>query len=75
MVLPLRGKLFTGGRRAATEAFELIDKAFDSVVGEDGYCHLAELGNALLKLDPAFDPRTFGKSKLGDLLEGIPREV
>ena len=61
-----------GGRRAATEAFELIDKAFDSVVGEDGYCHLAELGNALLKLDPAFDPRTFGKSKLGDLLEAIP---
>jgi hypothetical protein len=62
----------TGGRRAPTEAFELIDKAFDSVVGEDGYCHLAELGNALLKLDPAFDPRTFGKSKLGDLLEAIP---
>jgi NYN domain/OST-HTH/LOTUS domain len=60
------------GRRVATEAFELIDKAFDSVVGEDGYCHLAELGNALLKLDPAFDPRTFGKSKLGDLLEAIP---
>jgi len=62
----------SGDRRAATEAFELIDKAFDSVVGEDGYCHLAELGNALLKLDPAFDPRTFGKSKLGDLLESIP---
>lgn len=62
----------TGDRRAATEAFELVDKAFDSVVGEDGYCHLAELGNALLKLDPAFDPRTFGKSKLGDLLEAIP---
>ncbi|HZY70858.1 MAG TPA: NYN domain-containing protein [Thermoplasmata archaeon] len=62
----------SGTRRAATEAFELIDKAFDSVAGEDGYCHLAELGNALLKLDPAFDPRTFGKSKLGDLLEAIP---
>jgi len=61
-----------GDTRGATEAFELIDKAFDSVVGEDGYCHLAELGNALLKLDPAFDPRTFGKSKLGDLLEAIP---
>ena len=61
-----------GDRRGATEAFELIDKAFDSVVGEDGSCHLAELGNALLKLDPAFDPRTFGKSKLGDLLEAIP---
>ncbi|MCI4320219.1 MAG: NYN domain-containing protein [Thermoplasmata archaeon] len=61
-----------GGRRAATETLDLVDKAFDSVVGEDGYCHLAELGKALLKLDPAFDPRTFGKSKLGDLLEAIP---
>ncbi len=59
-------------RRPATEAFELIDRAFNSVVGEDGSCHLAELGNALLKLDPAFDPRTYGKSKLGDLLEAIP---
>lgn len=59
-------------RRPVTEAFELVDKAFDSVVGDDGSCHLAELGNALLKLDPAFDPRTFGKSKLGDLLESIP---
>ncbi len=61
-----------GERKAATEAFGIIDKAFDSVVGEDGYCHLAELGNALLKLDPAFDPRSFGKSKLGDLLEALP---
>jgi uncharacterized LabA/DUF88 family protein len=59
-------------RRPVTEAFELVDKAFESVVGDDGSCHLAELGNALLKLDPAFDPRTFGKSKLGDLLESIP---
>lgn len=59
-------------RKPVTEAFALIDKAFDSVVAEDGSCHLAELGNALLKLDPAFDPRTFGKGKLGDLLEAIP---
>lgn len=62
----------TRERRPVSEAFELIDKAFESVVGEDGSCHLAELGNALLKLDPAFDPRTYGKSKLGDLLDAIP---
>jgi hypothetical protein len=42
------------------------------VVGEDGFAHLAELGNALQRLDPAFDPRTYGKSKLGDLLELLP---
>lgn len=58
--------------RSLSEAFEIVDKAFDSVVGEDGFAHLAEVGNALLKLDPAFDPRTYGKSKLGDLLEALP---
>jgi uncharacterized LabA/DUF88 family protein len=61
-----------GDRRPVTEAFDLIDRAFDSVVREDGSAHLAELGNALLKLDPAFDSRTYGRSKLGDLLESIP---
>ncbi len=62
----------TKERRPVSEAFELIDKAFDSVVGDDGSCDLGGLGNALLKLDPAFDSRTFGKAKLGDLLETIP---
>ncbi|MCI4370473.1 MAG: NYN domain-containing protein [Thermoplasmata archaeon] len=59
-------------KRDPTDAVVLIEKAFDSVVGEDGFAHLAELGNALQRLDPAFDPRTYGKSKLGDLLELLP---
>lgn len=59
-------------RKPAAEAFELIDRAFDAVAGEDGYAQLGELGNALLKLDPAFDSRTYGKGKLGDLLEVPP---
>lgn len=59
-------------RRPVADAFALVDRAFDSVVGEDGSCHLAELGNALLRLDPAFDSRTYGKTKLGDLLDAIP---
>jgi hypothetical protein len=62
----------TPTRRPVEEAFALIDRAFDSVVGEDGSSHLGQLGTALLKLDPAFDPRTYGKSKLGDLLEALP---
>ena len=59
-------------RAPLAEAFELVDKAFNSVAGEDGSTNLAELGNALLKLNPSFDPRTYGKGKLGDLLEAIP---
>lgn len=59
-------------RRPVADAYEIIEKAFDSVVEEDGSATLSELGNALLKLDPSFDSRSFGKSKLGDLLESIP---
>jgi len=59
-------------RAPIAEAFEPVDKAFDSVVREDGSANLAELGNALLKLNPAFDSRTYGMNKLGDLLEAIP---
>lgn len=59
-------------RPPIAEAFVLVDKAFDSVVREDGTTNLSELGSALLKLDPAFDSRTYGKVKLGDLLEADP---
>ncbi len=59
-------------KRSPSEAFDLIERAFDAVVGEDGSCHLAELGNSIQKLDPSFDPRSYGTSKLGDLLEAIP---
>ncbi|MCI4368835.1 MAG: NYN domain-containing protein [Thermoplasmata archaeon] len=59
-------------RKSPAEAFDLVQKAFDAVVGEDGFASLASVGNALLKLDPAFDSRSYGKSKLGDLLEAIP---
>jgi hypothetical protein len=66
------GSQLPPGRRPPLEAFEIVNKAFESVVGDDGTANLGELGNALLKLDPAFDSRTYGKSKLGDLLEAIP---
>lgn len=62
----------TPERRPPHEAADLIEKAFDAVAGEDGSSYLAELGNALLQIDPAFDPRTYGRSKLSDLLEALP---
>ena len=61
-------------KRPATEAIPILLKAFDAVVDEDGHVQLASLGNALLKLDPAFDPRTFGRSKLMLLLDAMPEE-
>ena len=59
-------------RRAPDEAVPLLDEAFDQIVRDDGVGVLAELGNALLKLDPSFDSRTYGRAKLADLLKALP---
>ncbi len=34
---------------------------------------MAELGEALRRLDPAFDTRTYGKFKLVDLINSLPQ--
>lgn len=59
-------------RSPVAEAFELIDRAFEAVVGDDGSCNLGDLGNALIKPGPPLDPMTHCKGKLGDLLEAFP---
>ena len=61
-------------KRPIVEAVPILQKAFDAVVDEDGHAQLASLGNALLKLDPAFDPRSFGCSRLMTLLAVLPEE-
>ena len=47
----------------------IILKAYDLAVGDDGRVILSSLGNHLLKLDPSFDPRTYHKKRLLDLIE------
>lgn len=66
------GRAAKAPSRPPAEALAILDRAFDSAVGEDGYCHLASLGNALRRLDPGFDPRTFGRSRLVDLVADVP---
>lgn len=61
-----------GSKGKAGVPRELILKAFDNVEDEDGYAAMASLGQALLKIDPSFDPRTYGKSKLVSLIESLP---
>lgn len=41
--------------------------AIDGAAREDGWALLAAVGALLIKADPAFDPRTYGFKKLGDL--------
>src|SRR5207247_9617021 len=49
-----------------TEALKTVQQAFDTVDRGEGQVHMANLGSALYRLDPGFDPRTYGKAKLAD---------
>lgn len=53
----------------APDPLPLILKAYDLAVGDDGKVLLSSLGIVLLKLDPSFDPRTYNKKRLLDLVE------
>ena len=41
-------------------------------VKEDGLANLADMGNHLHKLDPGFDPRSFGYIQLSQLIKSFP---
>ncbi len=53
----------------ATHLESLFRTAFDSVVQDDGWAHLGTLGSSLRKLDPGFDPRTYGHKLLSQLVQ------
>jgi len=59
-------------RPSEPEPIPLLKKAFEMVVGDDGWAHLAAVGNELNKLDPGFDPRTYGHKKLLPLIKAHP---
>lgn len=59
-------------RAAPKEAGKLLRRAYDDCEGEDGFVFLGTLGQALLKLDPSFDSRTYGFKKLVDLVNSSP---
>ncbi len=62
----------TSGHRPPSDAVGIIQQAFDNLDRSDGAVHLAALGAALYRLDPAFDSRTYGKPKLVDLIQSFP---
>jgi uncharacterized LabA/DUF88 family protein len=49
----------------------VINKAFDMVAMENETAYLADLGNALTKLDPSFDVRTYGFRSLAQLFKSL----
>jgi uncharacterized LabA/DUF88 family protein len=56
-----------------SDSIPILKEAFDMAVKEDGWANLAEMGNHLRKLDPGFDPRTFGYKQLSQLIKSIPK--
>lgn len=55
-----------------SESIPILKEAFEMAVKEDGWANLAEMGNHLRKLDPGFDPRTFGYISLSLLIKSLP---
>lgn len=51
----------------------LLKRAIELTQCDEGTCLLSQIGIALHKIDPGFDPRTYGKKKLLDLIEMFPQ--
>ncbi len=50
----------------------LIRSAFKSAAEDDGWASLSSVGSFLRQLDPGFDPRTYGRKLLSQLVEDFP---
>ncbi len=57
--------------REEPDPMPLLSQAFEMAVQEDGWASLASLGNALIQLDPGFDPRTYGQKQLLRLVRSL----
>lgn len=53
------------------ELLQMMQKAFEMAVQEDGWARLDLMGNALYQIDPAFDPRTYGHRQLSRLVGSL----
>lgn len=72
---PTTGNTTTPAENAPAEAnrpkvpVKLITKVIDDISDEDGWAHMAALGENLRKLKSDFDPRLYGFKKLTDLIK------
>jgi uncharacterized LabA/DUF88 family protein len=52
-----------------TDPVPLLETACEMASGDDGWAVLSDFGNALRKLDPSFDPRSYGHTQLLRLIQ------
>jgi uncharacterized LabA/DUF88 family protein len=50
----------------------IMGKALSQTAKDDGWSSLGEIGSYLIKSQPSFDSRTYGYSKLSDLVSSLP---
>lgn len=48
-----------------------LRKAFDNAKGEEEEASLSLIGQALRRLDPGFDPRSYGHASLSSLVSAL----
>ncbi len=69
-----RGAARTGPpKEKSAGAIPLILEAMDRIDQPDGWYPLGQLGQSVLDAHPDFDTRSYGRSKLSDLVKGIAR--
>lgn len=63
----------SGVKRISPTLKKLLLQAFEISVQEDGWAYLSAFGESLNKIDPGFDPRTYGYKQLSKLINAYPQ--
>lgn len=58
----------------AARLLDLLQRALDISEQDDGWVHLGALGNALHRIDPSFDSRSYGFKSLSQLIKSLPEQ-
>lgn len=61
-------------KSASKHDLNILNKAFNMVVGDNETAYLSEIGLGLRKLDPSFDHRTYGFKSLAELFRSLEHE-
>ncbi len=67
------GRAKTSGKQPPTNAIQLILNAMDKIDQDGEWYPLGRVGQTIAADNPDFDPRTYGKRKLLDLIETLKR--
>lgn len=59
--------------KLSNQDLETIDKAFDISTNEEEKAHISKIGLNIRKIDPSFDPRSYGFKSLTKLFENLEK--